>query len=448
MSRLICYFVNCISYTIEGPSDKTDEKETASSAKTTRRGRRSVQVETKTADQTVKPARSSLPAVLEQADSGNSDNTVSVGSSVKDNEDMHPKSRKAGRNTKKIGSSVKVSEPESKIDNVEENKKDIPNNKSAPTRSTRGKVDISDDKTGNNSVDEKKKIEALDHVSESTGTRQSSRSKGKQTKHVESEKSSELSKGRGSRTKDNAEEQSSLRTRTSGKHDSQESMETSKRPARKTGVNVISNVKDTETSVNDATSSNAIKQVKGSKHKDMNDKVVDSKSSEVTAETEQIDTSDKQSRTSRRRGKETECKQPNEEVIAESQSSLTSKTSIQKQTKTSRKRGRHASPETQADKVIKETTGSSDLKEITNMTSEMEQKSKKESKGSGKGKGKAENVQTVEEKRGKVTRGRLSHIPDGSGDSQQVRNPLTLKAPITTAAEDKFCDTFPNFRQK
>ena len=25
---------------------------------------------------------------------------------------------------------------------------------------------------------------------------------------------------------------------------------------------------------------------------------------------------------------------------------------------------------------------------------------------------------------------------------------LTLKAPITTAADDKFCDTFSNFRQK
>ena len=25
---------------------------------------------------------------------------------------------------------------------------------------------------------------------------------------------------------------------------------------------------------------------------------------------------------------------------------------------------------------------------------------------------------------------------------------LSLKAPITTAAEDKFCDTSPNFRQK
>ena len=25
---------------------------------------------------------------------------------------------------------------------------------------------------------------------------------------------------------------------------------------------------------------------------------------------------------------------------------------------------------------------------------------------------------------------------------------LTLKGPIKTAAEDKFCDTFPNFRQK
>ena len=434
-----------MSYIIEGPTDKTDQKETASSAKTTRRGRRSVQVETKTADETVKPARSSLPAVLEQADPGNSDTTVSGGSSVIDNEDTHPKSRKAGRNAKKTGSSVKVSEPESKIDNIEENKKDVPNNKVAPTRSSRGKVDVSDDKTGNNSVDEKKKVEALDHVGESTGTRQSSRSKGKQTKHVESEKSSELNKGRGSRTKDKAEEHDSQGTRTGGKHDSQESIVTSKRPGRKTGVNAISNVKDTETSLTDATSSNSIKQVK---HKDMNDKAIDSKTSESTAETEQIDTSDNQSRTSRRRGKETESKQPNEEVIAESQSSVTSKTSVQKQTKPSRKRGRQASPETQADKVIKETTGSSDLKEITNMTSEKEEKFKKESKGSGKGKGKAENVPTVEEKRGKVTRGRLSHIPDGSGDSQQVRNPLTLKAPITTVAEDKFCDTFPNFRQK
>ena len=27
-------------------------------------------------------------------------------------------------------------------------------------------------------------------------------------------------------------------------------------------------------------------------------------------------------------------------------------------------------------------------------------------------------------------------------------NTLSLKAPITTAADDKFCDTFPNFRQK
>ena len=415
----------CISYIIEGPSYKIDQKETASSTKTIRRGRRSVQVETKTADQTVKPTRSSLPAVLEQADPGNSDTTVSVGSSVINNEDTHPKSRKAGRNAKKTGSSVKVSEPEPKVDNVEENKKDVPNNKVAPTRSTRGKVDISDDKKGNNSaVDEKKKIEALDHVSESTGTRQSSRSKGKQTKHVESEKSSELSSGRGSRTKDKAEEQSSQQTRTSGKDDSQGSIETSKRSARKTGANVISNVKDTETSVNNATNSNAIKQVKGSKHKDMNDQVIDSKTSEATAETEQIDTSDKQPRTSRKRGKETESKQPNEEVIAESQSSVTSKNSVQKQTKTSRKRGRHASPETQADKVIKETTGNNDLKEITNMTSEKELKSKKESKGSEKGKGKAENVPTVEEKKGKVTRGRLSAVPNGSGDSQQVRNLL------------------------
>ena len=26
--------------------------------------------------------------------------------------------------------------------------------------------------------------------------------------------------------------------------------------------------------------------------------------------------------------------------------------------------------------------------------------------------------------------------------------PLTLKAPITTAADDKFCDIFANFRKK
>ena len=31
---------------------------------------------------------------------------------------------------------------------------------------------------------------------------------------------------------------------------------------------------------------------------------------------------------------------------------------------------------------------------------------------------------------------------------QYVRPSLTLKAPITTAADDKFSDLFPNFRQK
>ena len=31
----------------------------------------------------------------------------------------------------------------------------------------------------------------------------------------------------------------------------------------------------------------------------------------------------------------------------------------------------------------------------------------------------------------------------------QIPEPdLTLKAPITTAADDKLCDTFPNFREK
>ena len=42
----------------------------------------------------------------------------------------------------------------------------------------------------------------------------------------------------------------------------------------------------------------------------------------------------------------------------------------------------------------------------------------------------------------------------GSGESAKTRPSLrcsliqlTLKAPITTAADDKFCNTFPNFRQ-
>ena len=29
-----------------------------------------------------------------------------------------------------------------------------------------------------------------------------------------------------------------------------------------------------------------------------------------------------------------------------------------------------------------------------------------------------------------------------------INSVLTLKAPITTAADDKFCDVFPNFRKK
>ena len=31
---------------------------------------------------------------------------------------------------------------------------------------------------------------------------------------------------------------------------------------------------------------------------------------------------------------------------------------------------------------------------------------------------------------------------------QLIDKEFTLKAPITTAADDKFCDIFPNFRQK
>ena len=32
--------------------------------------------------------------------------------------------------------------------------------------------------------------------------------------------------------------------------------------------------------------------------------------------------------------------------------------------------------------------------------------------------------------------------------SSQSDETLTLKAPITTAADDKFCDIFPNFQKK
>ena len=42
----------------------------------------------------------------------------------------------------------------------------------------------------------------------------------------------------------------------------------------------------------------------------------------------------------------------------------------------------------------------------------------------------------------------LSHKMQGRSHNAEKRGTLTLKAPITTAADDKFCDIFPNFRQK
>ena len=40
---------------------------------------------------------------------------------------------------------------------------------------------------------------------------------------------------------------------------------------------------------------------------------------------------------------------------------------------------------------------------------------------------------------------RLSSV---NNSGHLIDKELTLKAPITTAADDKFCDNFPNFRQK
>ena len=39
-------------------------------------------------------------------------------------------------------------------------------------------------------------------------------------------------------------------------------------------------------------------------------------------------------------------------------------------------------------------------------------------------------------------------LKNSSDENTQHAKELTLKAPITTAADDKFCDIFPNFRQK
>ena len=40
------------------------------------------------------------------------------------------------------------------------------------------------------------------------------------------------------------------------------------------------------------------------------------------------------------------------------------------------------------------------------------------------------------------------HLSCACSDAANDIQFLTLKAPITTAADDKFCDIFPSFRQK
>ena len=40
------------------------------------------------------------------------------------------------------------------------------------------------------------------------------------------------------------------------------------------------------------------------------------------------------------------------------------------------------------------------------------------------------------------------HLSGVNTSGHLIDKELTLKAPNTTAADDKFCDIFPNFRQK
>ena len=376
--------------------------EIESQLKTTgRRGRRSIQIETKISDETAKKTtRSSLPSVLEPTDSANSEGIVGeVDSSVADNEVKMQKGRKSGRNAKKAEISVLVTESES-VSNLKQNKKNT------------------------SVVKDKKESEAVGKVIDSTNTRQSSRSKNKQPKTVESEGSSESSKGRSSRNKDvdkdKLEEsietpEISHRTRTKEKSDLQVSNETNKKGSRKSYVhNDISNKKNIETAVSKTTEETEVTKPTGkSKHKDAGDKSVTHKINEAESEPETVKSCDRQSRMSRRKGKETENNQSNEPVTGDNESIVVVKDSEDKQTKTLRRKGRQGSAETHS-----ENSGSNDLKEITNMKNKTEHQFVKETKSKVKSKGKVENISKVEEKTGKVTRGKISGLPSGSGDAQ------------------------------
>ena len=403
--------------------DESDKKGQTQEKPTGRRGRRSVQIESKTAEtDKVKPGRKSLPAVLE-TDNTNDGPNVS-------NENKLPKGRK-GRNAKKSQHDAKDLEATSltsKVDNssepIEKASETVP--KTTGKRTTRGKA------ASEESVSDNKDKEVPEaNVSENTASkRQSSRSKSRQAET--DEKSIESSEGKKSRTKasksdeisdkisdDTEIPETSHRTRNKVKDDSQESdVVTSKRGTRKTAIheNVKSDKseKTAENNLTDMDKQPAKQQTKGGKSKaksvssESSETVPNSEHSKVTEEL--VDESSvRQPRVSRRKGKETESQdsQSNETKSNEN------KTREDTQVRTSKRKGRHDSPANQEQKS--ETTSKGDLKEITNLKNN---KHVKDTKASERNKGKSETSGVVE--KGKVTRGKIAGPASGSGDAPQV----------------------------
>ena len=409
---------------------ESDKKEEAPPEKSTgRRGRRSVQTETKTGEtktEKVKPGRKSFPAVLE------SDNGPSVSNDLDKVDDKVPKGRK-GRNAKKTKNIDEASEDlvALKDDNSSQEIEKAGETASSVTgkRTSRGNAASIKDSVNDN---DKEILERTVSESSAVGSKRQSRSKSRQTETVE--KPSESHETKQSRTKasksdgktdttsdDKEIPETSHRTRTKAKSDSQESdvVTTSKRGTRKTANHENDKVDETDKTVENKT--DVIDKGKGkqqAKAKTSKGKTVTAESSETVSVSEVTEESVnkpgvRQSRSSKRKGKETESQdsQGTETVTNENK---TVNSSQDTQTRTSKRKGRHE--ETSSQEQESDTKSKDDLKEITNLKNN---KHVKETKAGEKGKDKTKKTGMAVET-GKVTRGKVAGPTSGSGDAQVI----------------------------
>ena len=416
---------------ISAEKDTNNKEEIPQEKPTGKRGRRSVQGETKTTEtitEKVKPGRKSLPAVLETDASGNGPSVRNDSDNVSD---KLPKGRK-GRNAKKSQTIVEeledsvTSKDVKSSQGIEEGSETLTN--VIGKRTSRGNAaSVKESVSVENEIPEIAVSESI-----AVGSKRQSRSKSRQTATVE--KPSESRETKQSRTKasksdektdttsdDQEIPETTQRSRNKAKSDSQESdvVTSSKRGTRKTSNHENDKVDKTDKTVENKTA--AMDKGKGkqqAKGKTSKGKSLILESSETVSVSEVTEESVnkpgiRQSRSSKRKGKETESQdsQPAETVKNEN---ITVNSSQDTQTRTSKRKGRHE--ETSSQEQESDIKSKDDLKEITNLKNN---KHVKETKAGEKGKDKTKKTGTSVET-GKVTRGKVAGPTVGSGDAQVI----------------------------